>query len=56
MIYTTSSGKKISITKNHYKNTYIGEYLNQNNSQIIYGDSENEVITQIEEMENGNNE
>lgn len=55
MIYTTSSGKKISITKNYHKNTYIGEFLNQNNSQIIYGDSVNEVITQVEEMENENN-
>lgn len=52
MIYTTSSGSKIDITKNNHKNTYVGVFLNQSGMPKLYGDSVNEILKDAEEMEN----
>ena len=55
MIYTTSSGSKIDITKHNSKNTYIGIFIHNNHMPKVYGDTINEVINEAEEMENENN-
>ena len=52
MIYTTSAGSKVDITKHNNKNTYIGIFIHNKNMPSIYGDSINEVIKEAEEMEN----
>ena len=54
MIYTTSYGSKIDITKHNVKNAYIGRFIGNNNIPDIYGDSINEVLKEVEEMENNN--
>lgn len=54
MIYTTSYGSKIDITKHNVKNTYIGRFIGNSNISDIYGDSINEVLKEAEEMENNN--
>lgn len=52
MIYTTSAGNKIDITKHYNNNTYIGIFIHNKNMPKIYGDSINEVLNEAEEMEN----
>lgn len=54
MIYTTSYGSKIDITKHNVKNAYIGRFIGNSNISNIYGDSINEVLKEAEEMENNN--
>ena len=56
MIYTTSSGSKVNITKHNSNNTYIGIFIHNKNMPKIYGDSINEVIDEAEEMEKEINE
>lgn len=43
-------GYTIDITKNIHKNTYVGKFINISSAPILYGDTIDEVISQVEEF------
>lgn len=40
----------VDITKNIHKNVYVGKFINISSAPILYGDTINEVISQVEEF------